>query len=1206
MKPIVCTLIVFFTIAHLHAENGHDLWLRTRTARPVNVVYTGSSPTLFLARQELQRVWQGEAGSAIALSLSKDKAIKYDGFRISEGKIEARTETGILYGAYEMVRRQQTGQPIGNEVCNPSYERRILDHWDNPDGSIERGYAGRSIFWRKEDPFTVTDRDRMLWQEYARADASIGINGSVLNNVNASILMLSADYLARAKAIADVLRPYGVRTYLSVRFSSPVQIGGLKTADPSDAGVIKWWSKKITEIYQLIPDFGGFLVKANSEGQPGPQDYGRTHADGANMLADIIRPYGGIIMWRAFVYNASSKDRATQAYTEFTPLDGKFRDNVIVQVKNGPVDFQPREPFSPLFGAMKKTSVAPEFQITQEYLGQAVHLVFLAPTWEECLKSDTYVYGPGSTVGRCTDGRLFSQQHTVIAGVSNIGLDSNWCGHPFAQANWYAFGRIAWNNRLSSTQIADEWLRLTFYPVADTPAFSVADWVVNFLDPVKAVMLESREAAVNYMMPLGLHHLFSANEHYGPGPWWAPKRVRQDWTPPYYHKADTAGIGFDRTESGSNAVAQYQQPLLSLFNNLNTCPDIYLLWFHHLPWTYMMRSGRTLWEELCYHYDEGVQEVRRFQTIWDKAQFYVDAQRFALVQDKLRSQLRNAQLWKDACLLYFQQFSRRPIPADIERPIHSLDEIIRDDMPHRPFNPPAEEPAKARPAQTYTGGGTSFRNPASSWPVHADNGDGTFTNPVIMADFPDLDVIRVKDTYYMLATTMFTFPGVPLLQSHDLVNWTYCVNIVKHMDGSPCYDLNGCNRYAHGQWAGSLRYDNGRFYVLFNTLNEGAYLCTSVDPAGPWTIRRLGRGFHDCGLLFDEDGKIYVASGYNKLYITELDSNFVPVSRDSLVFTGDLRPGLEGTHVYHMNGYYYLYCTYGGAAGFQVALRSKNIWGPYEEKVVLKETNHSNVNFGIHQGALIQTQKGEWWTMLFIDMGPFGRFPSLQPVTWRDNWPLAGVADSAVVNYRKPDVGGVYPVEDLPTSDEFSADTLGMQWSWNHNPEPAKWSLTERPGFLRLATVAPVDSFLAARNTLTQRIVGKYDQWVPTVGTTRIEVGHMKTGDVAGLCVFQDPCAYIAVKQTAAGRYLVMVNSGVAIDSVPLEQSGVYLRAKASNTTRKAVFEYSVDNRVFRQLGNELSMRFSLKIFTGNKFCLFNYATKEIGGYVDFDWFHMN
>jgi beta-xylosidase len=490
--------------------------------------------------------------------------------------------------------------------------------------------------------------------------------------------------------------------------------------------------------------------------------------------------------------------------------------------------------------------------------------------------------------------------------------------------------------------------------------------------------------------------------------------------------------------------------------------------------------------------------------------------------------------------------------------------------------------------------------------VHADNGNGTFTNPVIMADFPDVDVIRVKDIYYMLATTMFTFPGVPLLQSRDLVNWSYCTNIIKRMDEGPCYNLQGCNRYGHGQWAGSLRYHNGMFYVLFNTLNEGAFLCTTKDPTGNWKIKRLGRGFHDCGLFFDEDGKTYVASGYNKIYMTELDEEFSPVSKDSLVFTGDIRKGLEGTHVYRLNGYYYLYCTYGGADGFQVALRAKSIWGPYEEKVVIRELDKQNVNFGIHQGALIQTQTGEWWTMLFIDMGPFGRFPSLQPVAWQEAWPVAGNNGRAVTTYKKPNIGTTFPIIDLPSSDEFTADTLGMQWSWNHNPDSTKWSLTARPGYLRLTTVAPVPEFPLSRNTLTQRAIAKYDQTTPTVATTKLELGHMEEGDLAGLSMFQDPYAYIGVKQHASGKYLVMVNNGVTIDSVQLSQSVVYLRAMASNKSKMASFAYSFDDNAWSTLGNKLVMQFNLKIFTGNKFCLFNYATKTAGGFVDFDWFHMN
>ena len=677
---IACSFL--FLSLNSFAEDGHSLWLRAKSTGSVKIICSKNSATLDIARKELEQSWQGRSGATIKLTIKSDPLILVDGFKLSPGQIQANTDLGILYGTYELLRRQQLGEPITEEIFNPSYERRLLNHWDNPDGTIERGYAGHSIFWRKgNDSLIITEKDNILWQEYARANASIGINGAVLNNVNASPKLLTTVYLGRVKAIADVLRLYGMKTYLSINFASPSLIGGLKTSDPLDQEVIQWWRNKVKEIYKMIPDFGGFLVKASSEGQPGPQNYGRTHVDGANMLADALKPFKGIVMWRAFVYSTSGDDRAKQAFEEFMPLDGQFRDNVIIQVKNGPVDFQPREPFSPLFGAMKKTSVMPELQITQEYLGQSIHLVFLATMWEEFLKSDTYQEGEGSTVARCTDGSIYPQTHTAIAGVSNIGLDANWCGHHFAQANWYTFGRLAWNNTLTSEQIADEWIKLTFDPTSKNsdnikePVF--AEWNLNFLRPIKQMMLDSREAAVNYMMPLGLHHIFAANQHYGPGPWWAPRGVRKDWTPPYYHQADTNGIGFDRTQTGSNAVSQYHEPLNSKFNDVQTCPEIYLLWFHHLPWNYQMKNGRTLWDDICYHYDKGLQQVRQFQKIWDRVQPYIDSERYTEVQNKLRRQCSNAQVWKDACLLYFQQFSRRPIPYDIERPVHELDELIK-------------------------------------------------------------------------------------------------------------------------------------------------------------------------------------------------------------------------------------------------------------------------------------------------------------------------------------------------------------------------------------------------------------------------------------------------------------------------------------------------------------------------------------------------
>jgi beta-xylosidase len=489
--------------------------------------------------------------------------------------------------------------------------------------------------------------------------------------------------------------------------------------------------------------------------------------------------------------------------------------------------------------------------------------------------------------------------------------------------------------------------------------------------------------------------------------------------------------------------------------------------------------------------------------------------------------------------------------------------------------------------------------------THSDNGDGTYTNPVIAADFPDPDVILVGDTYYMVTTTMFVFPGVTVLKSYDLVNWEYCSNAVPRFDFSPCYNLDGCNRYSHGQWATSFKYNNGKFYLLFITLDEGGFLCTAIKPEGPWGIKKLPQGFYDPGLFFDDDGKIYVAHGYSNISITELDTNFATKGKDSLVYTGDIRKGLEGSHVYKINGYNYIYGTYGGVDGIQVALRSKSIYGPYEQKVVIRDKT-PGVTFGIHQGALIKTQTGEWWTMLFVDSGPFGRFPSLQPVTWIDNWPMVGIDGKGVITYRKPNVGKEYPIKALPTSDEFNDTTLGMQWGWNHNPDPIKWSLTQNPGYLRLTTVSVVSNIREAQNTLTQRPFANYEQTTPTIAVTKMNVGNMKDGDIAGLAVFQDPYAYIAVKQENGSKHLIMVNNGETIASAPMEGSTIYLHTIASNSTKMATFEYSFDNTKFTPLGSELSMRFNLSIFTGNKFCLFNYATRETGGYVDFDWFRVN
>lgn len=489
--------------------------------------------------------------------------------------------------------------------------------------------------------------------------------------------------------------------------------------------------------------------------------------------------------------------------------------------------------------------------------------------------------------------------------------------------------------------------------------------------------------------------------------------------------------------------------------------------------------------------------------------------------------------------------------------------------------------------------------------LHSDNGDGTFTNPVIQGDFPDPDVIRVGDTYYMVSTTMFIFPGVTILKSHDLVNWEYCSNAVPRFDFDKAYNMEGGTRYGHGQWATSMKYHNGKFHLLFITLNEGGFTCTATKAEGPWEIKKLPKGFYDPGLFYDDDGKIYVAQGYNNISLTEVDESLTPKTKDSLIYKGNIRKGLEGTHVYKINGYYYLYSTYGGADGIQVALRSKNIYGPYEQKVVLRDTTHT-INFGMHQGALIQTQTGEWWTILFVDRGPLGRVPSLQPVTWVDGWPIVGVNGHAVIKYKKPNVGKTYPIKELPTSDEFDSATLGMQWGWNHNPDPDKWSLTTRHGYLRLITSGLATNLTLARNTLTQRPLIKYALDQPTKGTAKLDVSHMKDGDEAGLAVFQMPYAYIAIRRSKDSRSIVMVNNGKTIDSAAIHTTTIYLRTTASNATKKAFFEYSFDGENFKQLGDTLMMQFNLKIFTGNKFCLFNYATKAEGGYVDFDYLRLN
>lgn len=666
MKKYLILLITVLTSLHVSAQSdGSQLWLGKQYANSCQVIsQLPDDATAKIAKQELENNWRGKN-----VELKIDKALNLgEGYNIYarpaqqgdniqyEATITASNPIGLLYGAYELIRLQNTdayNTGSGNqqnfskaidETEKPQVGLRILNHWDNLDGSIERGYAGKSIFkWEeiklgkngKGGSISKSLHDRLI--TYARANASLGINGSVLNNVNASPKMMTAEYINKVKVIANILRPYGIRVYLSINFASPMALGYTKTADPLDKKVQQWWQKKAKEIYATIPDFGGFLVKANSEGQPGPGDYHRTHADGANMLADAVKPYGGIIMWRSFVYGANHKgeDRVKQAVSEFKGMDGKFRDNVILQSKNGPLDFQPREPYAPIFDNIKQTPQIAELQITQEYLGQSKHLTYLAPMWKEFFG----FVNPDRLVG--------------ISGVANIGDDANWCGHPFSQANWYAFGRLAWNPSLTAEEIAHEWLVQTYENQDE-----------RFTKPVEMMMMTSREACVNYMMPLGLHHIFKFDHHYGPEPDGFIASYPLEWCPVYYHKADAQGIGFDRSSKGTDAVGQYPEPYRSLYDNIETCPEEYLLWFHHVPWTYKMKSGSTLWQELCMKYNMGVAMVEVYRDFWHtSAKQYMKGheQEWQHTDSLLNVQLENAKEWRNTCLKYFQTFSKMKI-----------------------------------------------------------------------------------------------------------------------------------------------------------------------------------------------------------------------------------------------------------------------------------------------------------------------------------------------------------------------------------------------------------------------------------------------------------------------------------------------------------------------------------------------------------------
>jgi alpha-glucuronidase len=702
---VLCIVVLVCPTAG--ADDGYGLWLSykklddAKTLKKYQQVFSsivveGQSETLDIVREEVKKGLDGLLGTDVPINdtLNKGGALVIgtpkqsqiiqklnlsnklatlgrEGFLIKSVKINgiatvviaANEDIGLLYGTFDLLRLMQTGQSFNNiDVCSkPKIQYRLLNHWDKLDGSISdnRGYAGKSLWKWDEMPDKVDPR----YKDYARANASIGINGVVPNSVNADPTILKPEYLKKVAKLADVFRPYGIRIFLSVNFASPISakfaeesnrrggIGNLNTSDPCVPEVRQWWKDKVKEIYQLIPDFGGFLIKAGAEGMPTPQEYKRTHADGANMLAEALAPYGGIVMWRSFVYNADvDPDRAKRAYMEFVPLDGQFLPNIFIQSKNGPIDFQPREPVNPIFGAMPKTPLMLELQIMQEYLGHSKHLVYLAPMWKEYLEFDTYAKGRGSTLASIIDGSLHNYQMTGIAGVTNIGDDRNWCGHLFAQANWYAFGRLAWDHNLSSETIAEEWIRMTL---------TRKDKAVK---KIKSMMMGSREACVNYMTPLGLHHIMQEGFHYGPQPS-LDKSGRVDWTSVYYHRADANGLGFDRSSTGSNATSQYFPPNAKKFDSLKKCPEKYLLWFHHVPWDYKTKSGRTLWDELCHRYYTGVDYVKEMEHTWAFLEKDVDPEIYLHVKRKLSTQEEDAAIWRDTCVGYFQKFSNRPIPA---------------------------------------------------------------------------------------------------------------------------------------------------------------------------------------------------------------------------------------------------------------------------------------------------------------------------------------------------------------------------------------------------------------------------------------------------------------------------------------------------------------------------------------------------------------
>ena len=691
MRHKICLFLLLLTSMVAKADDGYRLWLKFDLLKNTAVraqylpyaqyiAYNSSDPVVQTAARELQAGLQGLLGKSIRLQNTASAApggigltlnatpvasLGTEGYNLAvqNGRINisSNTPSGLLYGAFDLLRKVQTGTPVikipGSST--PRVQLRMLNHWDNTNGTIERGYAGASLWKWYELPENVDPR----YRDYARANASIGINAVVVNNVNASARFMSREYLLKVKTLADVFKPYGIKVYLSVNFAAPRILGKLKNSDPLEPAVRQWWVEKAREIYGIIPDFGGFLVKANSEGEPGPQDFGRTHVDGANMLAEAVAPFKGIVIWRAFVYKADPKgDRFKAAYEEFKPFDGNFLPNVVVQVKNGPIDFQPREPFSPLFGAMPKTPLAMEFQITQEYLGFSTNLVYLAPLFKECLDADTYAKGPGSSVAKVIDGSLHQYPISVMAGVANTGSDRNWCGHLMSQANWYAFGRLAWDHQLSSASIAEEWIKMSL--TQDAPAVTT----------IRNIMERSREVYVDFTTPLGLHHIMGQGIHYGPEPW-LERSARPDWTSIYYHRADSIGLGFDRGVNGSNALSLYHPDAAKAWSQVDNCPLPYLLWYHHVPWGKKLSTGLSLWDELCTRYYTGAEAVSTMQKEWASLKGKMDAEIHADVAGRLAAQYREALWWRDACVLYFQTYSKMPIPAPFAPPSRTLEEI---------------------------------------------------------------------------------------------------------------------------------------------------------------------------------------------------------------------------------------------------------------------------------------------------------------------------------------------------------------------------------------------------------------------------------------------------------------------------------------------------------------------------------------------------